>query len=149
MNITTLYTTTAGNTYEILHDYAYSTNIKWELDFDTLQEVQDYCEAYDQAQTYGAMLTQLGAVAFDYAGNIVDLLDRLPEVQYVYTPNKAAITAFGAWTEALIKCYKLGKPTLCLEHCGNGALFIYSESTDSFQEKDSHLSALIYNLLNR
>jgi len=149
MNITTLYTTTAGNTYEILHDYAYSTNIDWSLDFDTLQEVKDYCEAYDKAQTYGATLVQLGTVAFDYAGNIINLCDRLPEVQYIYAPNKAAITAFGAWTEALIGCYKLGKSTLCLEYCGNGALFVYSEGTDSFQEKDSHLSALIYSLLNR
>jgi hypothetical protein len=49
MNTTINYTTTAGNTYEIFHDYAYSTNINWDLDFDTLQEVQDYCEAYDQA----------------------------------------------------------------------------------------------------
>lgn len=146
---TTTYTTTAGNTYEIFHDYAYSTSINWELDFNTLQEVQDYCEAYDQAQTYGTMLVQLGAVAFDYAGNIIDLLDRLPEVQYIYAPNKAAITMFEAWTEALIKCYKLGKSTLCLEYCGDGALFIYSEGTDSFQEADSHLSALIYSLLNR
>jgi hypothetical protein len=146
---TTNYTTTAGNTYEIFHDYAYSTNINWDLDFDTLQEVQDYCEAYDKAQTYGTMLVQLGAVAFDYAGNIIDLLDRLPEVQYIYAPNKAAITMFGAWTEALIKCYKLGKSTLCLEYCGDGALFAYSEGTDSFQEADSHLSALIYSLLNR
>lgn len=146
---TTNYTTIAGNTYEIFHDYAYSTSANWNLDFDTLQEVQDYCEAYDQAQTYGIMLVQLGAVAFDYAGNIIDLLDRLPEVQYIYAPNKAAITMFGAWTEALIKCYGLGKSTLCLEYCGNGALFAYSEGTDSFQEADSHLSALIYSLLNR
>lgn len=146
---TTTYTTTTGNVYEIFHDYAYSTNINWELDFNTLQEVQDYCEAYDRAQTYGAMLVQLGTVAFDYAGNIIDLRDRLPEVQYIYAPSKAAITAFGAWTEALIGCYKLGKSTLCLEYCGNGALFAYSEGTDSFQEEDSHLSALIYNLLNR
>ena len=146
---TTNYTTTTGNTYEIFYDYAYSTSANWSLDFDTLQEVKDYCEAYDQAQTYGAMLTQLGAVAFDYAGNIIDLHDRLPEVQYIYAPNKAAITMFGAWTEALIKCYKLGKPTLRLEHCGNGALFAYSEGTDSFQEADSYLSALIYSLLNR
>ncbi len=143
------YTTTAGNTYEIFHDYAYSTSANWSLDFDTLQEVKDYCEAYDKAQTYGTMLVQLGAVAFDYAGNIIDLLDRLPEVQYIYAPNKAAITMFGAWTEALIKSYRLGKSTLCLEYCGNGALFAYSEGTDSFQEADSHLSALIYSLLNR
>lgn len=146
---TTNYTTTAGNTYEIFHDYAYSTSANWSLDFDTLQEVKDYCEAYDQALTYGTMLVHLGAVAFDYAGNIIDLLDRLPEVQYIYAPNKAAITMFGAWTEALIKCYRLGKSTLCLEYCGNGALFAYSEGTDSFQEADSHLSALIYSLLNR
>ena len=144
---TTNYTTTAGNVYEIFHDYAYSTNINWELDFNTLQEVKDYCEAYDRAQAYGDMLTQLGAVAVDYAGNIIDLRDR--EVQYIYAPSKAAITAFGAWTEALIGCYKLGKSTLCLEYCGDGALFAYSEGTDSFQEEDSHLSALSYSLLNR
>lgn len=146
---TTNYTTTAGNTYEIFHDYAYSTSANWNLDFDTLQEVKDYCEAYDKATAYGATLVQLGVVAFDYAGNIIDLLDRLPEVQYIYAPSKAAITAFGVWTEALISCYKLSKPTLCLEYCGNGALFAYSEGTDSFQEADSHLSALIYSLLNR
>lgn len=146
---TTNYTTTVGNTYEIFHDYAYSTSIDWSLDFDTLQEVKDYCEAYDKATAYATTLVQLGAVAFDCAGNIIDLLDRLPEIQYIYAPNKAAITTFGAWTEALIGCYKLSKPTLCLEYCGNGALFAYSEGTDSFQEADSHLSALIYSLLNR
>lgn len=143
------YTTTFGNTYELWYDGQYSVSLNWELSFDTLQEVKDYCEAYDQARAYATMLTQLGAVAFDYAGNIIDLLDRLQEVQYIYAPNKAAISTFGAWTEALIGCYKLSKSTLCLEYCGNGALFAYSEGTDSFQEADSHLSALIYSLLNR
>lgn len=145
---TTNYTTTAGNTYEIFHDYAYSTNIKSELDFDTLQEVKDYCEAYDKAQAYGATLAQLGAVAFDCAGNNIDLLDRLPEVKYIYIPNKAAIAIFQEWTGALVDTYRLGHATDC-KYFGNSALLSYCANSDSYKEVDAEISVVIYTLLNK
>ena len=146
--MTELYTTTFGNTYEILHDYAYSTSLKWELDFDTLQEVIDYCEAYDKATAYGTILTQLGTTAFDCFGNIIDLNDRLPEVKYIYVPNKAALAIVAEWTGALVGCYRLGHTTDC-KYYGNSALLSYCATSDSFQKVDEEISAVIYNLLNR
>jgi len=142
------YTTTYGNTYEIMYDYAYGASINWSLDFDTLQEVKDYCEAYDKAQAQADTLAQLGVVAFDCFGNIIDLKDRLPEVKYIYVPNKAALAIFGEWTKILVDIYKVSHTTTPPAYA-ESALFAYDEHSDTFQEVGSEISAVIHSLLNR
>lgn len=142
------YTTTYGNTYEIMKDYAFSTSIDWSLDFDTLQEVKDYCEAYDKAQAHADALAQLGVVALDCFANIINLKNRLPEVKYIYVPNKAALAIFGEWTGSLVDCYKVSHTTIPPAYAGS-ALFVYYEDSDTFQEADSEISAVIHSLLNR
>lgn len=142
------YTTTFGNTYELWYDGQYSVSINWELSFDTLQEVKDYCEAYDKATAYAAMLTQLGTTAFDHGGNIIDLNDRLPEVKYIYVPNKAALAIFHEWSVALVDCYRLGHSIDC-KYCHDSALFRYRSINDSYEEIDEEISAVVYTLLNK
>ena len=94
------------------------------------------------------MLAQLGALAFDCTGNIIDLLDRLLEVKYIYIPSKAAITIFQEWTGALVDTYQLGHSTDC-KYFGNSALLSYCGISDSYKEVDEEISAVIYNLLNK
>ena len=143
------YTTTFGNTYELWYDGEYSTSANWELSFDTLQQVIDYCEEIDKANHYTDMMIQLGAVGMDWQGDIIDLRDRLPEVTYIYLPNKATITACAEWMSALVNCYKVGKRPICLDDYHNSLLLKYEEHTDSYQELDSGISAVIHSLLSK
>lgn len=124
-----------------------------DVEFESLQEAMDYCEAIEHFYTMAEECERQGVRAFDTFNGLDDVdidPERVYNMEVVYCPTKQAIDAFLRFVEAGSDCFKVSR-FLSLDYEAqqmDSLIFQLDRGGDSFHTAPLAFARLIARLLD-